>query len=274
MRSVDRSTRQAPPVNLADFEAPARALLPRSSYDYFAGGAEDEATVAANREAFARWRFRYRTLAGAASPQLGGQLLGDPVAMPVHLAPTATQKLAHPDGELAAARAAASAGVVYCLSTLSTTSMEEVAKAGGNCWFQLYIYKDRGITRSLVNRAESCGFRAIVVTVDAPVLGRRERDLRNGFSLPGDLRYENLVDALSHTEDAGPGHSGLAGYFNAQLDPSLTWKDLEWICGLARVPVLAKGLVRSDDAQKALDSGARGGDRQQPRRTPARPFGG
>src|SRR5206468_7851105 len=173
----------APPVRAEDFEVAARAILPKGIYDYFAGGAEDEAALAGNRAAFARWRFRYRVLTGASDPDLGLELLGQRFAMPVHLAPAATQKMAHPEGELAAARAATATGVVYCLSTLSTTSMETVATAEGVRWFQLYVFKDRGITTDMVDRAEAAGYQAIVLTVDTPILGRRERDFRNAFGL-------------------------------------------------------------------------------------------
>ena len=156
----------APPVRAEDFEGAARAILPKGIYDYFAGGAEDEAAVAGNRAAFARWRFRYRVLTGASEPDLGLELFGRRLAMPIQLAPAATQKMAHPEGELAAARAATATGVVYCLSTLSTTSMETVATAEGVRWFQLYVFKDRGITTDMVDRAEAAGYQAIVLTVE------------------------------------------------------------------------------------------------------------
>ena len=248
----------APPVRAEDFEVAARAILPKAIYDYFAGGAEDEAAIAGNRAAFARWRFRYRVLTGASEPDLGLELFGRRLAMPVQLAAAATQKMAHPQGELGAATAAAAAGVVYCLSTLSTTSLEDVATAQGVPWFQLYVFKDRGITTELVDRAEAAGYQAIVLTVDTPILGRRERDFRNAFGMPAGFLYENLVGPLSRTGPVDVGQSALAEYFSFQLDHALTLKDLEWLAGHTRLPVLVKGVVRPDDARRSLSAGARG----------------
>ncbi len=248
----------APPVRAEDFEGAARAILPRGIYDYFAGGAEDEAAIAGNRAAFVRWRFLYHVLNGVSDPDLGLELFGRRLAMPLHLAATATQKMAHPEGELGAAKAATAAGVIYCLSTLSTTSIEAVAAAGGVRWFQLYVFKDRGITTEFVDRAAATGYEAIVLTVDAPILGRRERDFRNAFGLPAGLRYENLVGPLARAGPADVGQSALAQYFSFQLDHALTFKDLEWLAGHTRLPVLVKGVVRPDDARRCLSAGARG----------------
>ena len=248
----------APPVRAEDFEVAARAILPNAIYDYFAGGAEDEAAIAGNRAAFARRRFRYRVLTGASEPDLGLELFGRRLAMPVHLAAAATQKMAHPEGELGAATAATAAGVVYCLSTLSTISLEDVATAQGMRWFQLYVFKDRGITTELVDRAEEAGYQAIVLTVDTPILGRRERDFRNAFGMPAGFQYENLVGPLSRTGPVEVGQSALAEYFSFQLDHALTLADLEWLAGHTRLPVLVKGVVRPDDARRSLSAGARG----------------
>lgn len=249
----------APPVRLEDYEPAAREILPRAIYDYFAGGAEDEAAVAANREAFRKYRFRFKVLASTDEPDLSGELLGERFTMPVHLAPTATQRMAHPDGELAAARAASEAGIIYSLSTLSTASMEDVAAVSkGTRWFQLYIYRDRSITIDMIDRAAAAGYRAVALTVDTPTLGRRERDFRNAFSMPDGLRYENLTEALSKTEAAGLGQSGPAAYFIAQTDHRLQWKDLEWLVGRSKLPVLIKGLVRGDDARRSVAAGVRG----------------
>jgi 4-hydroxymandelate oxidase len=247
-----------PAVRVEDFEPIARANLPKDIYDYFAGGAEDEATVAGNRDAFQRWRFRFKVLTGASDPDLRSELFGRQVSMPVQLAAAATQKMAHPEGELAAASAATAAGVIYNLSTLSTLSLEAVAAAEGMRWFQLYVFRDRGITTDLVDRAAAAGYQAIVLTVDTPVLGRRERDLRNAFSLPAGFRYENLVGGLAKSGPAEPGQSALAKYFNFQLDHALTFKDLEWLVGHSELPVLVKGVVRADDARQAVASGAQG----------------
>src|SRR5205814_1240363 len=173
-------------------------------------------------------------------------------------AAAATQKMAHPQGELGAATAATAAGVVYCLSTLSTTSLEEVATAQGVRWFQLYVFKDRGITTELVDRAEAAGYQAIVLTVDTPILGRRERDFRNAFGMPAGFLYENLVGPLARTGPVDVGQSALAEYFSFQLDHALTLKDLEWLASHTRLPVLVKGVVRPDDARRSLSAGARG----------------
>ncbi|HYM50091.1 MAG TPA: alpha-hydroxy acid oxidase [Candidatus Limnocylindrales bacterium] len=257
--SREREASVVPLVNVDELEARARAVLGRTTYDYIAGGAEDEVTMRANREAFARHRFRYHTLTGVANPELGLELLGSRLRTPVQIAPTATQRLAHPDGELAVSRAAASAGALYCLSTLATTSLEDVAQASsGHRWFQLYLYRDRGLSGELVDRAIAAGYRAIVLTVDAPILGRRERDLRNGFTLHSDMSYANLRGTLAGTGSAVPGASGLERYFDSAMEDRLAYPDLEWLVARSSVPVVVKGLVRGDDARRCIDLGARG----------------
>jgi 4-hydroxymandelate oxidase len=251
------SGKEGPLVQLDDYEPRARAALPRAIYDYFAGGAEDEAAVAANLAAYGRYRFRFKILSSVTAPDLTCEVLGARLAMPVQMAPTATQKMAHPDGELAAARAAAGAGIAYSLSTLSTVSIEDVGAAcPGTKWFQLYMYRDRAITTDLIDRAAEAGYSAVQLTVDTPRLGRRERDFRNGFGLPEGMRYENLTGALARTgESAALGQSALSAYFTDQLDSWLTWKDLEWLVSHSRLPVMAKGIVRGDDARRAVDAG-------------------
>ena len=259
MVSMATAKTTVPPVRLDDFEPAAREILPRAIYDYFAGGAEDEAAVVANRDAFRRYRFRFKVLASTLEPEISCELLGDRFAMPVHLAPAATQRMAHPDGELAAARAAADAGVMYGLSTLSTASIEEVAAVShGVRWFQLYMYRDRTITLDMIDRAAQSGYRAVALTVDTPILGRRERDFRNAFTLPGGMQYENLTGALSNSGQADLGQSALAQYFTDQLDHALQWSDLEWLVGRSKLPVLVKGVVRGDDARRSVTAGVRG----------------
>jgi len=185
-------------VNLLDLEEPARRVLPRMAYDYYASGAADEITLRDNRAAFDRRRIAYRVLAGVGERDLATTVLGERVAMPVLVAPTAFHKLAHPEGEAATTRGAGAAGTVMVLSTLSNTPVEEVlAAATGPVWFQLYIYRDRGATRALVERVEAAGCRALVLTVDAPLLGRRERDVRNRFHLP------DLAMALAGSKTVG-----------------------------------------------------------------------
>jgi len=256
--SAERSISH-PVVSVHELELAARAVLPQGIYDYFAGGAEEEETVAANYEAFRRWQFNYHVLTGIGAPDARCSLFGREYSMPLHVAPTATQRLAHPDGELAAARAAADAGVIYCLSTLGSASIEEVAAASkGHLWFQLYVLKDRGITAELVARATSCGYGAVVVTVDSPVPGRRWRDIRNGFALPENVEYRNLGGVLARSASSSVGGSVLAKAFAQMMDATLSWKDLEWLVGISPLPVLVKGLVRSDDAVRAVSSGAAG----------------
>ncbi|MCS6946632.1 MAG: alpha-hydroxy-acid oxidizing protein, partial [Steroidobacteraceae bacterium] len=245
--------------NLQDFEAAALARLPAGTRDYYAGGAGDEITLRANRLAWDRWSVHYRVLRDVQSRDLRIELEGLKLDWPVLIAPTAYHRLAHPDGELATARAAASCGTALVLSTLSNTPMEEVARAATRgLWFQLYCYKDRGITRDLIARAAACGCRAIVLTVDAPVGDLRERDLRNGFGFPPDLPMSNLLPAGSQYAIPDLSQGGFAGYVDRMFDATLGWRDLQWICGASRLPVYVKGIVRPDDARLALRHGARG----------------
>ncbi len=192
------------------------------------------------------------------------KVLGQPVSFPVLVSPTAFHRLAHPDGEIGTVCAAGAAGTIMMLSTLSNTAMEDVtASAVGPVWFQLYVYKDREATAELVHRADAAGCGAIVFTVDAPLLGTRERDVRNRFTLPTGLRIENLTSAghrlpgAERLDAAGTG-SGLAAYVTSLLDPAISWKDLEWLCGLTSLPVLVKGIVHADDARLAVEHGAAG----------------
>jgi 4-hydroxymandelate oxidase len=228
-------------------------------YDYYASGAADEITLRDNRAAFDRRRIAYRVLAGVGERDLATSVLGQPVSMPVLVAPTAFHRLAHPDGEAATARGAGAAGTVIVLSTLSNTPVEEVlAAAAEPVWFQLYVYRDRGATRALVERVEAAGCRALVLTVDAPLLGRRERDVRNRFHLPDGLAVANLLAEGYGALPAAEGGSGLAGYVNDLMDPNLTWDDLDRLAAMTRLPVLVKGIVRADDAARAAEHGAAG----------------
>jgi L-lactate dehydrogenase (FMN-dependent) and related alpha-hydroxy acid dehydrogenases len=169
----------------------------------------------------------------------------------------AFQRLAHPDGEVATAHAAQSTGSLFVLSTLSSSTVEEVRGAtDGPLWFQLYVYRDRAATRSLVERVEAAGYQALVLTVDAPVLGRRERDVREQFQLPPAVEIANLVPGGLPTLPDASGDSGLAAYCARMLDPSLTWSDLDWLCPITGLPILVKGIVRGDDAARAVEHGA------------------
>lgn len=247
-----------PFLNLAEIEGAARERLTTLAYEYYVGGANDEVTVRENRSAFEQLALRYRVLVDVTRRSTRTTVLGTPVDLPVLVAPTAFQRLACDDGELATARAAAAAGTVMILSTAATCTIEDVAAVGGQQWFQLYVYADRGLTKALVERAEACGMRAIVLTVDAPVLGRRERDLRNRFHLPDGVRLANVPSSGSVPMPTGHGESGLANHFASGIDAGLTWRDVEWLRSLTKLPVVIKGIVRGDDAARAVDHGASG----------------
>jgi 4-hydroxymandelate oxidase len=252
-----RRTGPAASLKLDDFEPAARAVLPQGIYDYIAGGSEDEATLRGNREAFARYRFRFKILASADRPDLSHEVLGQSFTMPVHLAPTAIQRMAHPDGEAAAYRAASQAGIAYCLSTLSSLSIEDLAAAAtGARWFQLYMHSERAVSTAFVERAVDAGYSAILLTVDLTRTGRRERDIRNGFSLPDGLSYANLESRRRGA--TADGADPFAQNVNANTHAALGWEDLEWLVAKTALPVLVKGVVRADDARRAVDAGARG----------------
>lgn len=247
------------PINLFDFEAIARAKLPKMTYDYYASGANDEITLREDRAAYERIQLRYRVLRDISKRDLSTSVLGQPISMPVLIAPTAFQQMAHPDGEVASARASGKAGTIMILSTLANSSIEEVMKAAtGGVWFQLYVYKDRGATAGLVERAESAGCSALVLTVDAQLWGRRERDVRNRFQLPKGLSVKNLMPAGKDQFPQEIAGSGLGAYVTSLFDPALSWKDLDWLCSITKVPVLIKGVVHPDDARQAHDYGIAG----------------
>jgi 4-hydroxymandelate oxidase len=252
-------TGRSRPLNLLDLEGLARDELPHSAYDYYAGGSDDELTLAENRAAWSRLKLRYRVLRDVSRRELSVDLLGSRSSLPVVLAPTAFHRMAHPDGELATVRAAGRAGVTMILSTLANTAMEEVlANASAPVWFQLYVYRDREATRDLVRRAEEAGCAAIVLTVDAQVWGRRERDVRNGFGLPDGLTVANLGGRGMGELPPQSAGSGLAAYVTSLFDPALSWKDVDWLCSTSRLPVVLKGIVHPDDAREAVRHGAAG----------------
>ncbi|MEA2562288.1 MAG: 4-hydroxymandelate oxidase [Acidobacteriota bacterium] len=247
------------PVNITDFEALAREVLSREAYDYYAGGSQDEVTLRENRAAYDRVSLAYRVLVDVSRRDMTTTVLGQQVAMPILVAPTAFHRLATPEGELATARAAGAAGTIMILSTLSTSPIEAVvAAASGPIWFQLYVYRDRKATEGLVRRAEAAGCRALVLTVDAPLIGRRERDVRNRFSLPPGLAVANLLAEGYGDLPPVPADSGLAAYVSTFLDPSLTWRDVAWLRSITELPILVKGIVRPDDALRAAEAGVAG----------------
>ena len=250
-------------TRLDDWEDQARAVLcatprGRMAWNYYRSGARDEATLRANRAAFAACDLVPRILRGVGEPDPSTHLLGERVALPVVVAPMAFQALAHPEGEAATRRGASKAGTLLGLSTLSTTAVEDVVAAGTHgTWFQLYVYRDRGITAELVARAEAAGCTALLWTVDAPVLGTREADEAGGFHLPPDLVLRNLAAPGASVVPSGSG-SGLAAYVRAMLDPGLSWADLDWLVARTRLPILVKGVLHPDDAVEAVNRGAAG----------------
>jgi 4-hydroxymandelate oxidase len=232
-------------LTLADVEAAAAALVEPTAWDYYAGGAGDERSLADNRAAWDRVRLRPRVLVDVSRRDLSVTAFGTRLEHPIVVAPTAAHRFAHPDAERASARGAAAAGALYTLSTISTVPMEEVALAapGSPRWFQLYAPEDRGACRELVELAAATGYGALVVTVDLPVPGNRERDRRNGFMLPLGV----------HLPPEQPtGETGLV------VLPTWSWDDLAWLRSVCSIPLLVKGVLRADDAARAVDAGCDG----------------
>ena len=246
-------------VSVFDYEAAARATLPKMTYDYYASGANDEITLRENHAAYERIKLKPRVLVDTTKRDLTTIVLGQTIPMPIMVAPTAFHCMANPEGEVATARAAGKAGTIMMLSTLSTRSIEEVmTEATAPVWFQLYVYKDREATLSLVQRAESAGCTAIALTVDAQIWGRRERDIKNRFRLPKGLSIKNLMPAGREQMPKEEADSGLAAYVAWQFDPTLNWKDIAWLCAKSKIPVLLKGVLHPEDALLAIDHGAAG----------------
>ncbi|MDH3260560.1 MAG: alpha-hydroxy-acid oxidizing protein [Acidimicrobiia bacterium] len=221
-------------------------------FEYYAGGSADNLTLRDNRTAFERLRLNPRVLVDVSAVDPSVEVLGHRESMPVMVAPTAMARLAHPDGELAIARAAARAGVTQVLSSLSTYSIEEVAGAGANTWFQLYVFKDRAISEHLVRRVEAAGYRALVLTVDLPVPGLRENLTRSGFD-PSDLTMSNFTEVMK-----GHQEGGFFTYIHDNFDGSLTWDDVEWLHSITDLPMVVKGVLRADDAVRAVEAGVAG----------------
>ena len=244
---------------VADLEEIARRRLTRQVYDYYAGGAEDETTLAANVAAFGEVFLRPRALVDVGRVDLSTTVLGTRVSMPILVAPTAYQRMAHPEGELATARAAGTAGTLMVASTIATSSLEEIARAAtGPLWFQLYVQPDRSLSRDLAKRAEEAGYKALCLTVDTPQLGRRERDVRNGFTLPPGIRMRNFKGSLSLMRHAAPGTSGFATAASALLDPTITWDSIAWLRSETKLPIILKGLIAGPDASLAVSCGVDG----------------
>ncbi|KAG7542381.1 FMN-dependent dehydrogenase [Arabidopsis thaliana x Arabidopsis arenosa] len=245
-------------TNVMEYEKIAKEKLPKMVYDYYASGAEDQWTLQENRNAFSRILFRPRILIDVSKIDVSTRVLGFNISMPIMIAPTAMQKMAHPDGELATARATSAAGTIMTLSSWATCSVEEVASTGpGIRFFQLYVYKDRNVVIQLVKRAEEAGFKAIALTVDTPRLGRRESDIKNRFALPRGLTLKNFegldLGKIDKTND-----SGLASYVAGQVDQSLSWKDINLLQSITSLPILVKGVITAEDARIAVEYGAAG----------------
>jgi isopentenyl diphosphate isomerase/L-lactate dehydrogenase-like FMN-dependent dehydrogenase len=248
------------PVNLLEYEDAARDKLPQPIFDFIAGAAEDEITLRRNREAYQRIQLRPRVLVDVSSVDTSTEILGSAVSLPVLLAPVALHRAAHPDGELATARAAADAGAIMVLSTMASSTIEEVAEAAaGPKWFQLYVNPDRELTERLVRRAEASGYSALCLTVDAPYLGRRERDFHNRLKFPPDVRYANLELGVELSGIAlGDQESALAAAAVRLINPAMTWRDIDWLRSLTSLPLLIKGILTTEDACLAVDHGVAG----------------
>ena len=264
-------------ASVEDLRSIARRRLPRGVFDYIDGGAEDELTLEANTGAYRNARFRPRVLRDVSEVDIATTLLGKPLPFPLILAPTGFTRIADPAGELAVARAAARAGIPYALSTLGTRSIEELAAAShGRLWFQVYMWRDRGLVADLVDRAAEAGFEALCLTVDTAVLGKRERDVRRGFTLPPKVGVGTILDGLLHPawtwkflraepivfaniagNEVGDGTEAisLAEYVGRQFDPGVTWRDVDWLRGRWRGPLVLKGIQTVEDAQIAVDQG-------------------
>jgi 4-hydroxymandelate oxidase len=246
-----------PMLSVRDAEEAAARVLPRDVQDFIAGGSEAEVTLAANRAALDAVFLTPRVLAGITACDPGTMLAGCRSALPVAIAPMSYQRLIHPEGEIGLARAAREAGIPIALSMMSSCLVEEVVAVGGTVWFQLYLLRDRGQVADLIQRAEEAGCRALVLTVDLPRIGRRLRDMRNGFTVPPQITAANLRDdAASMAGPPSAGASGLAIHTNQVFDPSLSWADVAWVRERTRLPLILKGILHPEDARLAADSGA------------------
>jgi L-lactate dehydrogenase (cytochrome) len=269
--------RLARAASVEDLRRIARRRLPGGVFDYIDGAAEDERTLARNSDAFERLEFRPRVLVDVSKVETATTLLGQPLDFPLVLAPTGFSRMPDPEGELAVARAAERANLPYTLSTLSTRSIEEVAAvSGGRKWFQVYVWRDRGMVKEMLQRAAESGYEAIMITVDTAVLGRRERDVRRGFTLPPKIGLDTILSGALHPgwtwnfirsepiafanvagHSVGDGSDAvdLADYINSQFDPALSWKDVEWFQSQWSGPIILKGVQSVEDARIAASSG-------------------
>lgn len=267
-------------ANIDDLRSIARRRLPGGIFDYIDGAAEDEVTARRNVDGFAKIEFRPKVLADVSTIDTSTRLFGEALSMPLILGPTGFTRMAHSQGELAVARAAERMGLPYTLSTLATRSIEEVgAETNGSKWFQVYVWRDRGLVEEMVKRARDSGYTGIMLTVDTAVLGRRERDVRRGFTLPPKIGIGTLIDGAVHPswtldflrhepitfanvvgrsgKDGGTAVS-LSSFINEQFDPGLSWADVEWLRGIWPGPFMLKGIQRAQDAEIAVAHGVDG----------------
>jgi len=238
---------------LDDFEELARETLSSSAFAYYAGGAGDEITLQDNISAFRRRRLRPRVMVDVSMIDPSTSFLGTPLPIPVGLSPTAQHRFAHPEGEVATSRAAKEAGVLMCISTIANRSLEDVAAVGASPrWFQLYIHRDRGISKAMVERAVAAGYRAIVITADLPYPGYRERELRHPVVYEGEAAFGNFAGIVD-SEGAE-----LLQLLDEVVNTTVTWDDVEWVRELSGLPVLIKGILTGEDAALAVEHGAAG----------------
>ncbi|XP_030767950.1 hydroxyacid oxidase 1 [Sitophilus oryzae] len=248
-------------VCVKDFEDYAYKVLPRNALDYYRSGAGREETLKENRRAFSRYKLRPRCLRDVSKRDLSTTVMGQKVSIPVGISPTAMQRMAHPEGECANVRAAQAMGTVFILSTIATSSVEEVAEAAPQCtkWFQLYIYKDRELTKSLVRRVEKAGFKALALTVDTPIFGLRLADMRNKFQLPSHLKLANFIGSkASVTNEKGKLTGSAINDLGSLFDATLDWRDIAWLKSITKLPIVLKGILTAEDAIIAADVGIAG----------------
>ncbi|WP_026423507.1 alpha-hydroxy acid oxidase [Actinokineospora inagensis] len=245
------------PVDVADYAANAETTLAPDVLGYLNGGSGAEWTLRANAAAWDRIRLRPRVLVDASACDTRAELLGSALAAPIGVAPMAYHRLVHPEGELATVRAAGAAGALFVSSIFASTDLAEIAAAAtGPLWMQLYWLRDRDALLDLVTRAEQAGYRALVLTVDAPRVARRSRDLRSGFTLPPDVRAVNLSSELmaaAHVAEVGV--SAIERHSRERFDPTITWSDLAWLRARTRLPLVLKGILTGTDAIQAIDHG-------------------
>ncbi len=263
--------------SIADLRELARRRIPHAVFDYIDGGAEDEITLTNNRRAFDRYQLNASALVDVSQIDLSTTVLGEKISMPLLLSPTAMTRLFHHEGEIAVVKAAQQAGIIYTLSSMSTTSIEDIAESSNTPkWFQIYVWRDRDLLKNFFKRCKETGYRALCLTVDLPVHGNRERDLKNGLTIPPRISPKLLLDLFRHPywtyhflqndamQLANVADHGLASqkqfilkdYIDSQFDPAVTWEDAIWMVEQWDGPFVIKGISHSEDAKRAVEIGA------------------